>query len=88
MQYLFLTASVVSGLAGVRQALDCFSDQGKLVFSQAPVELRFQCLVLSIHPLPGFIHCLLLGMAFFILFLVWLKLKRLGLYRFWMYVPG
>ena len=79
MKYIFLAGSVIFGISGISQAMDAFrvEEFQKLVVS--PIVYNFQYLTISLTPAPGFVRILILSLGFFILYLIWQKLKSLGI---------
>ncbi len=87
MKYIFLTGSIFFGIVGISQAMDEFTRQTGPVLMSAPIFLKFQYMTLSFQPFPGFVRIILLSVGFFALFLIWNKLKKLGIGKLWEYIP-
>ncbi|MCF6246361.1 MAG: hypothetical protein L3J69_03260 [Desulfobacula sp.] len=79
MKYIFLAGSIIFGIAGISQAMDAFRVEGFKEFGSSPVVFDFQYLTVSLTTAPGFVRILILSLGFFILYLIWHKLKGLGI---------
>jgi len=87
MKYIFLTASFLFGIAGISQAMDAFLNEGGSHVAKLPVVFNLQFIEISFQPTPLFARILFLSVGFFSLFLIWQKLKKLGLGKIWEYTP-
>lgn len=79
MKYLFLAGSIIFGVAGLSQAMDAIKSEGISQFAASPLVYNFQTITLSFTPLPGFARILILSIGFFALYVIWQKLKSLGM---------
>lgn len=85
MKYIFLTGSLVFGIAGISQAMDAFLGDGLKLLAKAPVVFNFQYISVSFQPAPGFVRIFILSFGLFCLFLIWRKLKLIGFDKIWNY---
>lgn len=87
MKYIFLTGSIIFGLTGFCQGMDALINQhGEGIFKPLVVyDLKF--VEITFQPAPDFIKIILVSIGFFCLFLIWQKLKRMGLKKIWNYIP-
>ncbi|MCP3873814.1 MAG: hypothetical protein GY699_11735 [Desulfobacteraceae bacterium] len=88
MKYIFLIGSIIFGLVGISQAMDVLMGEGIKQVIKLPVVFNLQWITLSFQPTPGFVKILLLSLGFFSLFLIWRKLKKLGIHKLWEYIPN
>ena len=87
MKYFFLTGSIIFAIAGISQAMDTFLAHRADQFAGSKLVVDFQYLSISFIPLPGFVRVLVLSVGLFLLYLVWRKLKALGMGRIADYIP-
>lgn len=87
MRYIFLTGSIIFGIAGISQAMGEFMGEGVKTIIQTPVVFKFQFITLTFQPTPGFVKIFLLSLGLFFLFLIWQKLKNLGFGKISDYIP-
>lgn len=86
MKYIFLTGSIIFGIAGISQAMDELIIE-KTYLAKLPIVFDFQFLSFTFQPVPDFIRILFLSAGFFTLFLIWRKLKKLNIGKLWEYDP-
>ena len=79
MKYIFLAGSFIFGITGISRAMDELMGEGVHQIVRTPVVFNLQYITVSFQPVPGFVKILILSAGFFSLFLIWQKLKRLGL---------
>ena len=80
MKYILLAGSVIFGITGIAQAVGLFADPGNYA-SQVTGRIKYQWhfISLSFTPAPGYVRILILSLMFFILYLIWQHLKKLGI---------
>ncbi len=79
MKYIFLAGSIIFGIAGISQAMDAFRVGGLHELVVSPIVFNLQYLTVSLTPVPGFVRILILSLGLFVLYLIWQKLKGLGI---------
>lgn len=87
MKYVFLAGSIIFGLTGITQAMADLTTAGSAAPEYASRVFNFQHLSISLTPVPGYVQFLLLGMGLFCLYLIWKKLKDLGMGKLTDYIP-
>ncbi len=87
MRYIFLIGSLVFGLAGISQAMGLFSTKLSPPVADQVV-MTFDALSIAYHPAPVFVRVLVLSVGFFLLFLIWQRLKGLGFSGITDYFPS
>lgn len=79
MKYIFLAGSILLFATGISQAMDAFKTNGLGLAAAVPIKFDFQFITVSFAPMPGFVKIIILGAGLFCLYLIWKKLKALGL---------
>lgn len=87
MKYLFLTGAIIFGVTGISQAMDAFLSHGADQLAASKLVFDLQYLTISFTPLPGFVRVLILSAGLFSLYLIWRKLKLLGIGSVSDYIP-
>ncbi len=88
MKYIFLIGSIIFGIVGISQAMDTLIGERAVYVTPPPAVFDLQFITLSFQATPGFVKILFLSMGLFSLFLIWQKLKKLGICKVWNYVPN
>ncbi len=84
MKYIFLTGSIIFGIAGICQTMDAFMGDGlKQIANSSAIVYNLQYFTLSFVPTPGFVKVFLLSFGFFSMFVIWKKLKKYGVGKPW-----
>jgi len=86
MKYILLASSLIFGVTGLCQAMDAFKAENMAQLLPTPYIFNFQILTVSLTPVPGFVRVLILSAGLFALYLIWKKLKGLGMGRLSEYV--
>ncbi len=87
MKYIFLAGSFFFGIAGITQTMDAFRMEGFQELVVSPIVFNLHYLTVSLPPAPGFVRILILSLGLFVLYLIWQKLKGLGIGKVSEYIP-
>ena len=86
MRYIFLAGSIIFGITGISQAMDALMADGVSLLAANKLVYDFQYVTVSFTPFPGFARILILSLGLFVMYLVWRKLKELGIGRLTEYI--